>query len=64
MGFILPTKMIGSILFRDMIQFMKRERKGKLPWEQPIKNEEFVKRWLNYIEMLLSLDYIRFRRRI
>ena len=41
---------------------MKRERKGKLPWDQPIENEELIRRWLNYFEMLLSLDEIKFRR--
>ena len=56
MGFILPTKMIRSILFRDIIQFMKRETKGKLPWDQPIENEELIRRWLKYFKMLLSLD--------
>ena len=61
MGFILPTKMIGAILLRETIQFMKRERKGKLLWYQLIENKELVRRWLNYFEMLLSLDEIKFR---
>ena len=40
---------------------MKRERKGKLLWDQPIENEELIKRWLTYFKMLLSLDKVKFR---
>ena len=62
MGFILPTKMIGSILFRDTIQFMKRERKGKVPWDDSIENDVIVRKWLDYFEMLLYLDTVKFKR--
>ena len=59
MGFILPTKMIGSILFRDTIQFMKREQKGKVPWDDAIEDEVIVRKWLDYFEMLLHFRTYR-----
>ena len=62
LGFVLPTKMIGNLLFRDTIQFMKREQKGKIPWDEAIENVELRKRWFEYFEMLLFLDEIKFER--
>ena len=39
LGFILPTRVIGNILFRNMLQLLKKERKGKIPWDDIITGE-------------------------
>jgi len=34
-GFVLPSRMIGQLFFRDSLQKLKRERKGKVPLKEP-----------------------------
>ena len=70
LGFVLPTRMIGSLLFRETLQVMKKERKGKIPWDGVIDNElksmkvdeDLKTRWIGYFEMLLKLADIKFTR--
>ena len=38
LGLILPIKMIGNLLFRNSLRFMKKEGKGKIPWDDPIED--------------------------
>jgi len=38
LGFVLPTRMIGQLLFRESLQDLKKKRKGKIPWDEPISS--------------------------
>ena len=62
LGLVLPTKMVGSLLFRKTLQEMKRERKGKIPWDEEINNQELKDEWIQYFEMLLVIDDVKFTR--
>lgn len=61
LGLILPTKVIGNILFRHTLQQIKKDNRGKIPWDEPIEGE-LKKQWCNYFEMLLKLETIHFPR--
>ena len=62
LGLVLPTKMIGSVLFRRTLQELKKFHAGKIPWDEKINDEELERNWLNYFEMLLGLDQVKFDR--
>ena len=47
LGLILPTKVIGNILFRSTLQSMKKDNKGKIPWDEAIEGEVKTK-WCDY----------------
>ena len=63
LGFILPTRVIGNILFRNTLQIMKKDKKGKIPWDDEIV-EELQGAWNEYLGMLLYLDTIQFPRSV
>ena len=54
--------MVGSLLFRNTLQELKRLHIGKIPWDEEIVSEELKKSWFDYFEMLLGLDQIKFNR--
>ena len=61
LGLVLPTRMIGNLLFRATLQALKKERKGKIPWDEEIDTEH-KDDWMNYFEMLLRLEDLKFPR--
>ena len=61
LGLVLPTRMIGNILFRKTIHTLKKERQGKIPWDDEL-SVELVTSWTDYFEMLMQLEAIKFRR--
>ena len=68
LGLILPTKMVGTLLFRSCLQFMNQKLfrennklSGKIPWDIPV-DEMYVQPWLEYFKMLLSLESVVFPR--
>ena len=54
--------MIGNLLFRNSLRFMKKEGKGKIPWDDPIVDENLKNSWIDYFGMLSAVDDIKFRR--
>ena len=65
-GLVLPTKMVGNLLFRKTLQHMKQELKekvNKIPWDVSIPLT-FRDQWLRYFTMLAVLKEIKFRRSI
>ena len=34
LGLVLPTRIIGNLLFRKYLQTIKNEQKGKIPWNE------------------------------
>mgnify|MGYP001252342840 CR=1 FL=1 len=34
LGLVMPTKMIGNLLFRISLQVIKKEGKGRIPWDE------------------------------
>ena len=66
LGWVLPTKMIGNLLFRRTLQLMKQEFQGqtwKIPWDYVIPHD-FYGKWMEYFEMLAALKEVRFPRSI
>ena len=61
LGFVLPTKMIGNLLFRITLQRVKKERKGGIPWDEHLP-EDIHGEWLQYFSMLFGLKNVRFPR--
>ena len=61
LGFVLPTRMVGQLLFRDSLQDLKKDRRGKIPWDEPL-GEQFLDKWTMYFQMLLMLEDARFPR--
>ena len=59
LGLILPTKVIGNILFRNTLQFMKQGSRGKIPWDDIIDGD-LKEKWCEYFSMLSHLDSIHF----
>ena len=62
LGLILPTKMIGSILFKVTLNGLKKFNSGKIPWDMAIEDPILKKRWFDYFEMLLQVEKITFDR--
>lgn len=69
LGFVLPVRMVGNILFRKTLQFLKTlnlDAKRKIPWDTAIENfdadHRFYDRWLDYFSMLNSLKNAVFNR--
>ena len=54
--------MIGSLLFRNTLQELKRLHVGRIPWDEEIVCEKLKKKWFNHFEMLLSLEQVKFNR--
>ena len=63
LGLVLPTRMIGNLLFRKSLQLLKKEQKGKIPWNDEMP-ESIVHEWLEYFGMLTQLHTINFSRSI
>ena len=61
LGLVLPTRMIGNLLFRESLQLLKKERQGKIPWDAVIEGD-LKQQWLEYFAMLLQLNCIKFPR--
>ena len=61
LGLVLPTRVIGNILFRVTLQIIKKDKKGKIPWNEVITGE-LKTRWLDYFSMLMQLNDIYFPR--
>ena len=36
LGLFLPVKMVGNLLFRKTLQTLKKERQGKIPWDEEV----------------------------
>ena len=48
LGLVLPTRMIRSLLFRDILQSFKKEWKtSKIPWEDEIPGD-LMDKWMDY----------------
>ena len=71
MGLVHPTRMIGNILFRKTIQFLKivnddKKLKNKIPWDAPVENfdedHNFKDKWVDYFKMLSCLQETVFPR--
>ena len=63
LGLVLPTRMIGNILFRSTLQILKKEQKGKIPWDERLP-DDLVIEWMDYFNMLAQIHTINFRRSI
>ena len=37
LGLVLPTRMIGMLLFRTSLQELKKELKGRIPWDEHLE---------------------------
>ena len=61
LGLVMPTKMIGNLLFRISLQVIKKEGKGRIPWDECLP-EQLLGEWLMYFEMLLKLELVKFAR--
>ena len=61
LGLVMPTKMIGNLLFRISLQVIKKEGKGRIPWDECLP-EGILGEWLIYFGMLLKLELIKFVR--
>ena len=63
LGLVLPTRMIGNLLFRKSLQLLKKEQKGRIPWDDEMP-EMIVKEWLEYFKMLSQLHTVSFGRSV
>ena len=61
LGLVLPTRLIGMLLFRSSLQALKKELKGRIPWDEHLEGE-ILTQWLQYFDMLLRLDKFKFKR--
>ena len=61
LGFVLPCKMIGSLLLRLSIQVLKKEAQGPVPWDQVVDGD-LLRRWSDYFSMLVTLKDVKFPR--
>ena len=59
-GLVLPTRMIGNLLFRKSLQTIKKEQKGKIPLEKELPGN-LVKDWQKYFKLLTQLHKIEFK---
>ena len=41
LGLVMPTKMIGNLLFRFSLQVIKKEEKGRIPWDEGLPDNFF-----------------------
>ena len=61
LGLVLPTRVIGNILFRRTLQDIKKGHKGRIPWDEIIEGE-LKEHWCRYFSMLMQLETIKFPR--
>ena len=41
---------------------MKKDRKGKIPWDEEIVDNDLKKRWFEYFGLLLEVEKVKFDR--
>ena len=72
LGFILPLKMKGNLLFRQTLQYLslksrtedgKGKPQSKLPWDNEVDGE-LREKWLEYFQMLDIIKSVTFPRSI
>ena len=74
LGLVLPTRIIGMLLFRNTLQFLKTQdggrvqckvgvKKSLIPWDENL-DPEYESQWLSYFQMLKALKGISFPRSI
>ena len=51
LGLVLPTRMIGNLLFRNSLQTLKKDQKGKIPWDDTLP-DNLAGEWMEYFGML------------
>ena len=56
LGWVLPLRMHGNLLFRETLQFLKKDKKGGIPWDEHINHPELITKWNRYFRMLLDVD--------
>ena len=49
-GLVLPTCMICALLFRVSLQLIKKEVRGKIPWDEVLP-EDLVDKWVEHFEI-------------
>ena len=47
--------MVGNKIFQKMIQTLKKERNGCIPWDKPL-DDKLTAKWVDYFEMWLKLE--------
>ena len=62
-GYILPFKMIGTLLFRNTLLYLKKDVKGGIPWDKIIP-VELRKPWIDYFKEVPKLSEVKFRRSV
>ena len=70
LGFVLPVRMVGNLLFRKSLQVMNTREsretnkiKGPIPWDLEVPSE-FLGEWLEYFTDLTELEKVRFSRSV
>ena len=70
LGFVLPVRMVGNLLFRKSLQVMNTKEsreannvKGPIPWDLEVP-PEFVDEWLDYFTSLSQLKDVKFPRSV
>ena len=78
LGLVLPTRMVGNLLFRETLQFLKqdantneddvkknnkKENTNKIKWDQEL-NSEITYKWEEYFRLLHQLKDVKFPRSI
>ena len=73
LGLVLPTRMIGNLLFRNNLQFLKRDncendkkkkdKKSLIPWDEEV-GSQFRIQWMQYFQLLRKLKNVMFPRSI
>ena len=64
LGLVMPVKMVGNILFRDSLQYLKVNTSAKaIPWDEVIV-QPLLDKWLDYFSMLGRLADITFPRSV
>ena len=61
LGWFLPTKMVGNLLFRETLQYLNSNSKGPIQWDVEL-SDKFVQEWESYFRMLHSLADIKIPR--
>ena len=61
LGLVLPTRIIGMLLFRDSVQILKKGLKGRIPWDEHLEGD-LVQQWGEYFSFLVQLQHVKFPR--
>ena len=60
---LLTRKTWQYIFFHITSHALKRERKGTIPWDEPL-TEDLIDSWTDYFAMLMQIEAIKLRRSI